>query len=104
MRSTPNELVAYHTSVKPLACELDVQPWLCEFWPLEELRKYNTEYQVPEYAPGYFGFASSGGGELFALSPIGSVVCLPFIGMSPSEELHIANSWPAFVSMLRNAL
>jgi hypothetical protein len=101
---TPTEIVAYHASRKPLACELEVQPWLCEFWPLEELAKYNSEYQVPEYARGYFGFATSGGGEMFALSPTGAVVCLPFVGMAPTEELHIASSWHAFERMLRNAL
>ena len=104
MRSTPDQLLAYHATGKPLVCELDVQPWLCEFWPLDELGKYNLEYQVSEYAPGYFGFGTSGGGEMFAVSPIGAVVCLPFIGMSQTAELHIASSWPAFVSMLRNAL
>jgi hypothetical protein len=100
----PSEVVAYHAAGKPLVCELEVQPWLCEFWPLEELSKYNIEYEVPEYAPGYFGFATSGGGEMFAISPVGSVVCLPFIGMSPNEELHIAESWSAFVALLQNAL
>jgi len=92
MQPTPTELVAYHATGEPLVCELDNQPWLCEFWPLAELGKYNSEYQVPQYAPGYFGFATSGGGEMFAISPIGAVVCLPFIGMSPTEELHIAKS------------
>jgi hypothetical protein len=36
------------------------------------------------YAPGYFGFATSGGGEMFALLPSGEVVCLPFMYGTPS--------------------
>jgi len=99
----PPDLVAYHRSQKALVCELNTRPWLCEFWPLDEVLTYNIEYQVPEFAPGYFGFATSGGGEMFALSPQGSVVCLAFIGMSPDEELPIAKSWREFENMLRNA-
>jgi hypothetical protein len=41
----------------------------CEFWPEAELQKYNDEYEVPICAPGYFTFASNGGGEIYALSP-----------------------------------
>lgn len=97
------ELDAYLQSRKPQVCELDAQPWLCEFWPLAELEKYNREYQVGLYAPGYFGFATSGGGEMYAVSPAGKVVCLAFVGMSPHEELVIAGSWAEFEAMLRRA-
>jgi hypothetical protein len=102
MKPTP-ELLAYYASGKPLVCELDAEPYLCEFWPVEELATYNLEYQVPQYAPGYFGFATSGGGEMFALAPSGDVVCLPFIGMEPAVALPVASLWAAFEGMLRNA-
>lgn len=75
----------YHRSRRPLVRELGVQPWRCEFWPVAEVVQYNTDYEVEKYAPGYFGFGCSGGGEMFAISPVGSIVCLPFIGMSGSE-------------------
>ena len=101
MSTVPQEIVAYHAAGKALACELDANPFLCEFWPFEELARWNAEYQVPEYAPGFFGFATSGGGEMFAVSTTGQVVCLPFIGMAPKEAMPIANSWPAFERMLR---
>ena len=100
----PSSIAAYHQSRKPLVCELDVQPWLCEFWPEFELNQYNADYEVQVNAPGYFGFASSGGGEIYALSPSGKVVCLAFIGMSPQEELLVAETWVAFEGMLRDAL
>jgi hypothetical protein len=99
-----SELLAYYSSGKSLVCELDENPYLCEFWPQEELTQYNQEYEVPIYAPGYFVFATSGGGEMFALSPEGAVVCLPFIGMEPSAALSVAPSWSAFEGKLRNAL
>jgi hypothetical protein len=100
----PVELTAYHASGNSLVCELDVNPYLCEFWPLAELATYNREYEVPKYAPGYFGFATSGGSEMFAIDPSGAVVCIPFIGMSASLALPLAPSWSAFVPLLRNAL
>ena len=102
--SVPTELIDYYASGKSLVCELDANPFLCEFWPQGELDTYNLEYQVPEYAPGYFGFATNGGGEMFAVSPVGSVVCLPFIGMEASAATTVAPSWAAFVDMLRDAL
>jgi hypothetical protein len=104
MSQIPNAVVAYHKTGRPLVCEIDVQPWLCEFWPLNELATYNSDYEVQNFAPGYFGFATSGGGEMYALSPTGAVVCLAFVGMSPNEELPIADSWSSFEGMLKYAL
>jgi hypothetical protein len=104
MNRVPEEITAYYKSGRPLVCEIDVQPWSCEFWPLGELVACNKDYEVAESAPGYFGFATSGGGEMYALSPSGAVVCLAFVGMSPKEELPIAESWSSFESMLKNAL
>lgn len=94
----------YHERGRPLSCELDAQPWICEFWPLEELAQLNRDHAVPEFAPGYLGFATSGGGEMYAIAPRGAIVCLAFVGMSPSEELAVAASWQDFVAMLRSAV
>ena len=99
----PTELTDYYAAAKPLVCELDAQPFDCEFWPRDELEEWNLEYEVARAAPGFYGFASSGGGEMFAISPTGAVVALPFIGMDPSVALPIAPSWPAFGRMLREA-
>jgi hypothetical protein len=99
----PESIASYYRSGRALACEVDVQPWLCEFWPEAELGQYNQDYEVPTYAPGYFGFATNGGGEMYALSPSGKVVCLSFTGMSPREELLVAESWSAFERMLRSS-
>jgi hypothetical protein len=46
-------------------------------------------------------FGSSGGGEIYAISPVGSVVCLAFGSMSASEALYVASSSEAFEAMLR---
>jgi hypothetical protein len=61
-------------------------------------------YEVAKYAPGFFGFASNGGGEMYAFSPTGAIVYLPFIGMEPKYARHLANSWQEFAVMLKNAL
>jgi hypothetical protein len=102
--SPPRELASYYSSDKPLVCELDAEPYFCEFWPLSELATYNQEYEVPKYAPGFFGFATSGGGEMFAISPSGAVVHLPFIRMAPSAARTLAPTWGAFEAQLRGAL
>ena len=99
-----SDLLAYYASGRPLACDLDANPYRCEFWPLEDLETYNHEYQVPVYAPGFFGFATSGGGEMFAISPTGTVACLPFIGMAPDVAVQVATSWSSFEALLRGAV
>lgn len=104
MKSSSPELQAYYTSAKPLLCELAINPYRCEFWPRDKLIEYNEEYQVSKYAPGFFGFASSGGGEMFALSLAGEIVCLPFIGMEPSVAVKLASNWQEFEGLLKNAL
>jgi hypothetical protein len=104
MEHIPAEVLTYYQGDKPLVCELNVQPWSCEFWPVEELETYNSEYELPKYAPGFFGFATSGGGEMFAISPAGQVVCLPLIGMEPNVARTIADSWFNFEGMLRSVL
>jgi hypothetical protein len=102
--SAPAELLNYISSGKPLVCELDASPYICEFWSAQELGTYNREYEVPKYAPDYFGFATSGGGEMFAVSPTGSIVYMPFIGMAPNAARTLAPTWRAFEVQLRSAL
>ena len=103
MTVAPPDLADYYKAGKPLVCELDASPYLCDFWALDELAKYNIEYEVPVNAPNYFAFGTSGGGEMFCISPGGAIVCLAFIGMSPNEELFVAEKWSEFEKMLRNA-
>jgi hypothetical protein len=73
----------------------------CELWPLGEIESLNLGYGVPKYAPGYLGFGSNGGGEMFAFGPKGAIVCLAFVGMNPAEEMAIADSWESFQAMLQ---
>ena len=100
----PEELVKYHHSGKSLYCSIPVEPWGCELWPLDQIEQHNEGYKVDTYVPGYVGFGSSGGGEMFAFSPSGAIVCLRFCSFDANEELHIADSWKQFEGMLTNAL
>jgi hypothetical protein len=101
----PADIVDYHRSGRPLICEIGIggERRDCEFWALDDFLAFNREYQVSNYAPGFIGFATNGGGEMFALSPEGKVVCLPFIGMSPAVQLVVADSWDEFAKGLKSA-
>ena len=103
MSSLPNELIEYHGSGNPPSCEISVEPWICEFWPIDGVLEYNRDYGVETHAPGYLGFATSGGGEMYAFSPDKTIVCLAFIGMNSDEASHVASSWNEFARMLHNA-
>lgn len=103
MTQIPAGLREYHERGMPLSCEVDVQPWLCEFCPWAEIEAINAAYGVPAFAPGYLGFATSGGGEMYALAPDGCIVGLALDGMLPAEALTIARCWAEFAPMLRRA-
>ena len=96
-----SNVIDYLKSPAPKVCELDESPFLCEFWALDDLETFNREYEVQECAPGYYGFATSGGGEMLAIDPSGQVVSLPYIGMEPSVASVVANNWSTFVAKLR---
>ena len=53
-------------------------------------------YKTAEYVPGYIGFGSSGGGELFAFDKSFRIVMIPFIPMNEDEAILLAESWEVF--------
>lgn len=74
-------------------------------WEAEHLIQYNTEYEVQEYAPGLFLFASSGGGEAFGFDGRYDdlrVVQVPFIGMSLQDAKLVAKNFTDLLSYLKN--
>jgi len=62
----PAQYVGYFASDGPKEGGLAVEPGWFQLWPPDEVERWNREYHVQELAPGFFGFGSSGGGELFA--------------------------------------
>jgi len=103
----PSDVLSYYRSGAPLVRNIPSQELDCEFYEEEVVLRYNLEYEVPEYAPGYFMFATNGCGELIALSLVGSVVRMPFIGLGPrmpgSWLRHLASSWSYWLHVIRSA-
>jgi cell wall assembly regulator SMI1 len=65
-------------------------------WKAEELHQFNRDYQVSEYAPGFFMFGSTGGGDGFAFDTRSTpyrVMQIPFIGMSVDDAFFVADSF-----------
>jgi hypothetical protein len=68
-------------------------------WPLTELVKLNQDYQVEEYAPGFFIFGSDGGGESYCIEKeTGYIYEMPFIGMSNQEASFKFETFTQFLA------
>jgi hypothetical protein len=77
--------------------ELSVEPGWIAIWPAENVLKYNKVYSVAENVPGFFGFASDGGGELFAFdlrtgTPL-PVARVSFVPMDARTSVKVAASF-----------
>jgi SMI1/KNR4 family protein SUKH-1 len=77
--------------------DLGVDPGWISFWPAETVVTSNVDYAVAEFLPGFFGFASNGGGELLAFDVRGgepySIVMVPFVPMDIEHAVPIASSF-----------
>ncbi|MCF7787889.1 MAG: SMI1/KNR4 family protein [Prosthecobacter sp.] len=84
--------------------ELGIQPcWFC-MWRAEEVIAFATDYQVADYAPGFFAFGTNGGSELLAFdcrsSPPWPVVALPSIGLEPDEAMPVSANFGDFAQQM----
>jgi hypothetical protein len=96
----PKELVDYfETDCREFAFTKG-DPGYLQLWPQEEIEQWNQDYEVPEYAPGFVGFGSDGGGEMLAFDAEGAVYMIPFIGMSIEDAKKIGSSWSEIVSRI----
>ena len=87
--------------------ELGVQPGWFQIWRAEDVIIFGSDFEVPQYAPGFFAFGSNGGGEILAFdtrthSPW-SVVALPCIGLAPDEAMSVAESFIGFAAQMGKA-
>lgn len=68
--------------------------------------KLNKANEIDKYLPGFFGFGSNGGGELFAFEIIQGepwkIVMIPFIPMEANEAITIANDFEEFIRAIGN--
>jgi hypothetical protein len=78
----------------------DGDPGYFQLWPTSEIEQWNKDYQVEEYAPGFLGFGSDGGGEMLAFDRAGAVFMIPFIGMNAEDANRIAGSWSEVASRI----
>jgi hypothetical protein len=96
----PDEYVRYCAGDGPKEGGLSVDPGWFQLWSPTEIEQLNRDYHVEEFAPGFFGFGSSGGGELLAFDAGGRVFMIPFVGMSADEARPVADTWAEFVERM----
>jgi hypothetical protein len=96
----PAQYADYFASDGPKEGALTVEPGWFQLWPPAKVEEMNRNYHVLDFAPGFLGFGSSGGGELLAFDTAGCVVMIPFIPMSPEYALPVASSWSEFIERI----
>jgi hypothetical protein len=72
--------------------ELSIDPLWYIIWEPENLVKYNHEYEVPVYSPGFTAFGENGSNELLVIDEAGVVYAIPAIGMEPKYANKLADS------------
>src|SRR6516164_8627856 len=77
----PEEYAQYYAGDGPKEGGLSVQPLWFQLWAPSEVEQLNRDYHVQEFAPGFLGFGSNGGGELLAFDAAGRVFTVPFDDM-----------------------
>jgi hypothetical protein len=93
----PEYFADYFAGGGPKEGALSVAPGWFQLWHPAEVEQMNRNYHVPQAAPGFLAFGTSGGGELLAFDTNGCVVMIPFIPLSPEHALLVANSWSEFI-------
>jgi hypothetical protein len=79
--------------------ELDAEPGWIALWPVAEVARLNAGYELSRWLPGFLGFGSNGGGELFVFDTRAlpwRICMVPFIPMEESDAVEIA---PDFASL-----
>ena len=80
---------------------LGIQPGWLQLWSSTDVLENNRDYEIEEYIPGFFGFGSSGGGELLAFDTRNGqpwkVVMIPFVPMSAELAIVIAKDFEEFI-------
>ena len=88
--------------------DLGVEPGWIVLWSANELVDANRDYCVSEFMPGFFGFGSNGGGEMFAFDfhqpGKASVVMVPFIPMDADEAVLLGRTFSDFAKHFGKSL
>ena len=73
--------------------DLAVEPGWIQLWPAAEVEELNNGYEIASFLPGFLGFGSNGGDELFVFDTRVApwrVCMVPFIPMEEAEAVEIA--------------
>ena len=80
---------------------LGLEPGWLQLWSSTDVLENNKDYEIEEYIPGFFGFGSSGGGELLAFDTRRGkpwkIVMIPFVPMSAELAIVIAQDCEEFI-------
>lgn len=83
---------------------LDIEPYWFQIWHTVQVIECNQAHAVSQAVPGFWGFGSSGGGELLAFDirePASRrVYMIPFIPMVLDEAVLIADDFDAFIKAM----
>ncbi len=97
----PQEYIAFLQYSNGGEGTLGIEPGWVQFWAAEVVLELNKGYQIDKYLPGFLGFASNGGGELFAFEinqdKPWKIVVIPCIPMEANEAIIIANDFEEFI-------
>jgi hypothetical protein len=96
----PEEYGRHYGGNGPKEGGLSVQPLWFQLWPLTKVEQLNQDYNVQEFAPGFLGFGSNGGGELLAFDADDKVFAMPFVDMCRERAWFVAESWTDFVEKM----
>lgn len=96
----PKDYLAYVEAGGADCAFTDGDPGYFQLWPPEEIERWNQDYGVPKWAPGFLGFGSDGGGEMLAFNSAGAVFMIPFVGMSVADAKEIGESWSEVASRI----
>ncbi len=89
----PSEFTDYLKAGGADYLEFDQGALCLQLWPADDAGSLNRDYEVAFNAPGFVGFGSDGGDEMFAFDGTGAVFKIPFVPMASSEARFIAKSW-----------
>ena len=70
-------------------------------WALTDMIQLNKDYNVDEYAPGFFIFGSDGGDTSYTIERnTGDIYEMPFIGMSNEEAVFNSSTFTEFIEKI----
>ena len=98
---TPEEYRTFMAEGGPTSGGLSVDPGWFDLWPVAQLDELNAAYKTDDFVPGFCGFGSNGGGELFAFDAEGAIFMIPFVPMEAKSAVKIADSWNDFQKMMK---